>query len=945
VLEADPQDARAWSDLAAAYLVRAGRGQDPRDLLRAYEAANRAVRENGSLPEARFNRALILERLFLKPETRAAWRGYLAVDGGSSWASEAGERLKALLGSPERSAWTGERERLELSSLTGDAKQVATIVERWRQAAREYGEEELLGLWAEAAGQGQTELATRRLRIARTLGEALAKISGDSLVRDAVAAIDDAAGDPGRWQALLQGSRDFREGRKLYGKRDPWAAAKLAAARDALARAGSPLAARAAFFLACDDYVARRYGLSFERLEALAREIAGRPYAGLRAHVLEMQALVAVVQGRMITAIELYEKSLADFQRLGEEENVASLETLLGESLGLVGDGREAWEHVYGALRVTPKLRDPGNRSTVFMTAANLALRDGMYEAARVFQEEVVRCGRQSDPLRTVEALTWLARIQDRLGQRGPALATLREARSLAERLGDPDQQRAKEADLDMMEGAVIARDDPHRAIALLSSSLAVYGQDNNQIFSLWTLLARARAYRRVGDDARAEADLDGSLALYDQLGQSLEGEQLRLAFLAETDDVFGEMIALQAERDPDLAFAYADRARTRVLPGSASKLWTGDAAGTSRLLAAEPQPLGLDEIRRGLPADSILLQFYVLPDRVLIWRRQRDAAGESFSEQPILQRDLIAHAAELRRLGRPGAGAGSTAPDDLFDLLIRPVLRQEDAGRRLVLIPDKVLHRVPFAALRDRASGRFLVEDHALAIAPSATLYVNALALQREPLRTAHARGLVVGDPAVDRVRFATLYSLPEAAVEATRLAALTGAVSLLGETADTSSFLAAARGAEWIHFAGHAVVDPRNTLLSMLVLAPGRDHGSGALTAREIYSLKLPKTRLVMLAACDTGDEYVPGGEGATSLARAFLAAGVPTVIASLWDIGDRPAARLSDLFHQHLLAGNDPVEALRQAQLSMLHGSDKAGRSPAAWGAFEVFGASAH
>jgi CHAT domain-containing protein len=98
-------------------------------------------------------------------------------------------------------------------------------------------------------------------------------------------------------------------------------------------------------------------------------------------------------------------------------------------------------------------------------------------------------------------------------------------------------------------------------------------------------------------------------------------------------------------------------------------------------------------------------------------------------------------------------------------------------------------------------------------------------------------------------------------------------------------------------------------------------------------------------MLAACETGNEYAAGSEGATSLARAFLAAGVPTVVASLWDVGDHPAARLSDLFHRNLLAGDDAEEALRKAQLAMLHGSDETGRSPAAWGAFEVFGASAH
>jgi CHAT domain-containing protein len=185
----------------------------------------------------------------------------------------------------------------------------------------------------------------------------------------------------------------------------------------------------------------------------------------------------------------------------------------------------------------------------------------------------------------------------------------------------------------------------------------------------------------------------------------------------------------------------------------------------------------------------------------------------------------------------------------------------------------------------------------------------------------------------------------LPAAAAEAARLAAFTGAVPLVGKAASKSSFLAAAPSAEWIHFAGHAVIDSRNTLLSKLVLAADPDGGSGALTAREIYALNLRKTRLVVLAACDTGNEYVPGSEGATSLARAFLVSGVPTVVASLWAVDDRPTATLFTAFHRNLTAGDDPMKALRKAQLALLRGGDEAERSPAAWGAFEVIGASAH
>jgi CHAT domain-containing protein len=941
----DPHAARSWSDLAAAYLVRAQRAGDPRDLVRAYTAAERAVREDGSLPEARFNRALSLERLFLRTEARAAWSGYLALDETSPWAGEARERLAGLTGSPAGSGWRVERERLDQAALAGAAKGVETIVERWRQASREYGEQELLGLWADAAAQGQTDQAVRLLRIARALGDALARISGERLLHDAVATIDAAAGDAVRRRDLVQGHRDFRDGRVLYRERKlVQATAKLTSARDMLAKAGSPFASSASFFLACADNVAGRYEQSMDRLENLAREVTGRPYPGLLSGLRWMQALGRAVQGRMMDSIGAYGDSLAQFRRLGEEENVAALGSLLGESLALVGNGRGAWEQIYRSLRITSKLRDPGARSLVFMTAANLASRDGAFEAALVFQQEAVRCGRRDNPLRAVETLTWLSRIQDRLGQRQLALATLRDAGHQTALLEDPGQRRRKGADLAMMEGSMIWRDEPRRAVPLLSSALAVYTAENNQIFSLWTLLARARAEEKLGDDARAEKDLRAALALYDQLGKNLEGEDLQLSFLAETDDVFAEMVSFQARRNPERAFAYADRARTRVLPGSASKLWTGDPTGTSRLLTAEPQPLGLDEIRHRLPENTILVQFAVLRDRVLVWRLQRGGAGDRFLVQRIPEEDLIAKVAMLRRRGPSAPAAGGEAAADLFDLLVRPWLRPADAGKQIVFVPDRVLHRVPFAALWNRSNRRFLVEDHPLAIAPSATLYVNAVARQREAPET-RGRGLVVGEPAVDRNQFPNLYPLPGAAAEAAALSASTGAVSLVGKAADKESFLAAARSAPWVHFAGHAVIDPRNTLLSKLVLATPAKGGSGALTAREIYSLDLRRTQLVVLSACDTGLEYVPGSEGATSLARAFLAAGVPTVVASLWDIADRPTAALFAAFHRNLLAGDRPAEALRKAQLALLHGGREADRSPDAWGAFEVIGASAH
>jgi putative zinc finger protein len=85
-------DARAWSDLSAAYLARGGGD----DLSRAVEVAKRAVQIDAHLPEAAFNLALAIERLDRKAEARGAWQRYLDLDSTSGWAVEARDHIRRL---------------------------------------------------------------------------------------------------------------------------------------------------------------------------------------------------------------------------------------------------------------------------------------------------------------------------------------------------------------------------------------------------------------------------------------------------------------------------------------------------------------------------------------------------------------------------------------------------------------------------------------------------------------------------------------------------------------------------------------------------------------------------------------------------------------------------------------------------------------------------------
>lgn len=150
---------------------------------------------------------------------------------------------------------------------------------------------------------------------------------------------------------------------------------------------------------------------------------------------------------------------------------------------------------------------------------------------------------------------------------------------------------------------------------------------------------------------------------------------------------------------------------------------------------------------------------------------------------------------------------------------------------------------------------------------------------------------------------------------------------------------------GADVIHFAGHYLVNDTQPLLSGLVLA-----GSGEtadlkdllLTNREIMQGKLLHARLIVLSACQTGVEKFYNGEGMIGSSRAFLATGVPLVVASQWDVDSSAAAELMIRFHRYRKAdGLSTVGALRRAQLDMAEGNNGLYRDPYYWAAFETIG----
>jgi CHAT domain-containing protein len=196
----------------------------------------------------------------------------------------------------------------------------------------------------------------------------------------------------------------------------------------------------------------------------------------------------------------------------------------------------------------------------------------------------------------------------------------------------------------------------------------------------------------------------------------------------------------------------------------------------------------------------------------------------------------------------------------------------------------------------------------------------------------------------------------LPGASREAATIARLlpTAAVrTLAGADASEARVRAAVRGARVLHFAAHSVVRDDRPMDSYLALAGSSTAADddGRLTAQEIHGLDL-EASLVVLSACRSAGGKVTG-DGIIGLTRAFMSAGAPAVVASVWDLPDETAPRLFEAFYRHRRAVSDTA-ALRQAQLDVL-GALRGGRvtietragsfvlpeHPAIWAGLQLWG----
>jgi CHAT domain-containing protein/tetratricopeptide (TPR) repeat protein len=879
----------------------------------ALEAAVRAWALEQT-PETAWNRALAMERMEQKRAAMTAWNDYLRLDPSSPWAAEARTRLKGLHGSSPSGSWSDTEPRFENALREADQAAVASIARAFPMQARGRGEDEELSCWANAALAGNVPAAQRCLDRAGMIGEALRANSGECLLLDTVRFIERSA----RATLLAQAHARYAHGRRAYkANQFQEAGPHFQEAQRLFAASRSPFGVMARLYAANVRSYTQDYAGALKDIRQLLAEYPDRArYRSAYGLACWVSGSARASLGRLSEAREDYEIALGVFSATRETDLSMSMSEMLANVYDLAGNRDDAWRVRRESLRELDQLGGDALRAAQgFGSAARAATREGLIATARFFNDQSIAS--TSNPVLKAEAYSRSAVLSLDDGDPGSAARYTALAARTAQGIRDlsmrefitsaPEYVRGRCADVEPGQCAEAIRDAIRR------------NGEHEKLRAVELQLLLSKELLQTGDIARATAALDEAVQIIDEQQRTMTDPQWSDALLDERRGVYRALTSVLAGAGrTDEALLQAERCRARSVSAAFG------AAVDVRTTA------DLARLRAAIPANTSVV-FYVLTDERLLTWVLSSTQSQLFTVRPPPDAAETLTRLETTRANDEFVSAVQEASAWLVDPWISSLPASTDA---IVFIPDDRLANVPFTALRSGET--WLIDRFTPSTAPSLAMYAACVERDRQ-LRGGEGNLLVVA--AADARPELHLEYLPNVMRELAGFRRRSDVTILENQAASRSGFLEAASRASRIHFTTHGIVNQMRPSFSALVLQRGADD-DGLLYVHQIAKLRLPHTRMVMIAACGASRAGRSGREGTATIGRAFMAAGVPVVISSTRDIDDAIAAVIVESFYRRVDAGADPATALRETQLSL-----KRSVAPVDWASMQVMGGIAY
>jgi CHAT domain-containing protein/tetratricopeptide (TPR) repeat protein len=538
-----------------------------------------------------------------------------------------------------------------------------------------------------------------------------------------------------------------------------------------------------------------------------------------------------------------------------------------------------------------------------------------------------------------------------KIGEPGQALPHLERATAILREITDRAIADASEEDaLAMLRATPTVRDN------YLSAAGAVPGQEDAAYRVVWdTKAAVTRVLERRAAQVRAAGtEQENRLARLREVRRQIE--TLLRSNSPKIEERDRQLRVLTDERDAlerDLAQALKafgrQQQRDRQGPADLVKAIPPGAAFVDFFFYTQTEPRP-SPLRKLLGQSLFSYAAYVI------------APGQPIRRIELGPAKTIEVALNLWRSAVESRKPADSLP--VARLVWHPIAKVLPGGTQTVYIsPDGNLAGLPWAALSGSKPGKVLLEEFegGVAVVPHGPFLLENIAWRTHP-SSGEAGGLVVG--AVNygpRDDSGALHydALPGTVAEIRQIRMLAGERKVAmrsGNEATGAALIADLPKARFAHLATHGfynvadlarererarrqlqnwefaadrstqpLVAGLNPLafqgLAMAGANQPSSENSGIVTGLRIADLPLENLHLCVLSACETGLGDPTNSEGVFGLTRAFHLAGCPNVVASLWKVNDpATAALMAKFYHEMWVHKRPPIEALREAQLTI-------------------------
>ena len=656
--------------------------------------------------------------------------------------------------------------------------------------------------------------------------------------------------------------------------------------------------------------------------------------------------------GKFQEAMGYHNKHLSIAREVGARAGEGGAYANLGNAYDSLGKFQEAIEYHNKHLSIAREVRDRAGEGRAYGNLGNAYKSLGKFGEAVENYEKCLSIAKEvGDRAGEGKGYGRLGNVYCRLGKFQEAIEYQNKDLSIAKEVGDRDGEGKAYGNLG---NSYCRLGKEQEAIDYYNKRLSIAKEVGNRVGQGQNYLDLGTTYWKLRRFQEAKECFQSSVEVFNIVRDYLKSEDaLKISFRDLYRDAFdGLWLTLLKLNLTDEALYAAERGRAQALVDGL-KIHYGLTALKSATI--EPKAI-ISYISNLFPTRTVFLALkhniitlWVVTKENKVEIRQKEIDGRRGHHDSI--NDLLE--TTLKKIGAdvgvkcenrsleptddsPSDRGGNEQPAQTLQCTIESLQPLHDAilgpiadlcqGDELIIVPDGPLCLAPFSALSESIRIRTV---------PSLTSLKLIIDSPEDYHRKSGA--LLVGDPCLEKVikegiwEIKPMYSqLPCAKMEVEMIGNILNIPPLTGTIATKEKVLEQMTSVALVHIAAHGRKetgeialapnlgwenDPDRLPRLKIKIPKEKDY---ILNMSDVLAVRL-RARLVVLSCCHSGRGEVKS-EGVVGIARAFLAAGARSVLASLWAISDEATMEFMKSFYQQLKDGESASVALYKAMKTL-------------------------